>query len=205
MLDQPLTGVLVTTLAAAEAGVLADNGATLAFRHDLLRRAVLDATPASIVRSLHRRAADVLTERGGDPRGSPPACSPVAIPATPPTTNAWSPWAAPRRPQPRGGRRSAGVGARGVRARRPPSTELALELGWALVAAGRAGDVPALIDDPIRSPARSAVDRAPAPAGDRPEPVRPHRRGCRTLRRHGCGAADPRVRRRRSRRRRRRR
>jgi DNA-binding CsgD family transcriptional regulator len=148
MLDQPLTGVLVTTLAAAEAGVLADNGATLAFRHDLLRRAVLDATPASIVRSLHRRAADVLTERGGDPEritacllaGCDP-CDPADHERLVTVGRAL----ADRNPGAAADLLASAL--EGTAPGAPPSTGLALELGWALVAAGRAGDVPALIDD----------------------------------------------------------
>jgi DNA-binding CsgD family transcriptional regulator len=148
MLDEPLTGVLATTLAAAEAGVLADNGAALAFRHDLLRRAVLDATPPSIVRSLHRRAADVLAQRGADPERIT-ACVLAGCDPSEPTDH----------------ERLVTVG-RAMIDRNPgaaadlltsaldgtvpgtsSSTALALEVGWALVAAGRAGEVATLIDE----------------------------------------------------------
>jgi DNA-binding CsgD family transcriptional regulator len=64
ILDRPLGEVLTVVLAAIDAGAIVDTGTTLAFRHDLLRRAVVDATPPSIVRTLHRRAADVLSARG---------------------------------------------------------------------------------------------------------------------------------------------
>ena len=152
MLDQPLTGVLVTTLAAAEAGVLADNGAALAFRHDLLRRAVLDATPASIVRSLHRRAADVLTHRGADPERITACLLAGCDPSDP----------ADHERLVTVGRamvdRNPGAAAdllasalEGTVPGAPPSTALALELGWALVAAGRASEVPDLVDERLRN------------------------------------------------------
>jgi hypothetical protein len=147
MLDEPLTGVLATTLAAAEAGVLADNGAALAFRHDLLRRAVLDATPPSIVRSLHRLAADVLAQRGADPERIT-ACVLAGCDPSDPTDHERLVTV---------GRamidRNAGAAADllasaldGTVPGAPSSTALALEVGWALVA-GRAGEVATLIDE----------------------------------------------------------
>ncbi len=152
LLDQPLTGVLATTLAAVEAGVLADTGAALAFRHDLLRRAVLDATPVSIVRSLHRRAADVLTRRGADPERITACLLAGCDPSDP----------ADHERLVTVGRavidRNPGAAAdllalalEGKAPGDPASTALALELGWALVAAGRASEVPALVDQRLGS------------------------------------------------------
>lgn len=148
LLDQPLTGVLATTLAAVEAGVLADNGAALVFRHDLLRRAVLDATPPSIVRSLHRRAADVLSGRHADAERITACLLAGCDPCDP----------ADQQRLVTVGRavidRNPGAAAdllalalEGTPPGEPPSTALALELGWALVSAGRASEVPALVDE----------------------------------------------------------
>ncbi len=152
MLDQPLIGVLATTLAAAEAGVLADNGAALAFRHDLLRRAVLDATPASIVRSLHHRAADVLTQRGGDPERIT-ACLLAGCDASDPADHERLVTVGRAMVE-----RNPGAAAdvleralEGTPPADPRSPALALELGWALVAAGRATEVPALVDERLDS------------------------------------------------------
>jgi DNA-binding CsgD family transcriptional regulator len=148
MLDQPLTGVLGTTLAAAQAGVLADNGAALAFRHDLLRRAVLDATPASIVRSLHRRAADVLTQRGADPERIT-ACLLAGCDPSDPVDHerlvTLGRAMVDRNPGAAADLLASAL--EGMVPGSPPSTALTLELGWALVAAGRASEVPALVDE----------------------------------------------------------
>ncbi|HEY6697218.1 MAG TPA: AAA family ATPase [Acidimicrobiales bacterium] len=152
LLDQPLTGVLATTLAAVEAGVLADNGVALAFRHDLLRRAVLDATPVSIVRSLHRWAADVLTQRGADPERIT-ACVLAGCDPGDPADNERLVTVG-RTMVDRNPGAAADLLARaleGTPPGNPRSTALALELGWALVAAGRATEVPALVDERLQN------------------------------------------------------
>jgi DNA-binding CsgD family transcriptional regulator len=152
LLDQPLTGVLGTTLAAVEAGVLADTGTALAFRHDLLRRAVLDATPVSIVRSLHRRAADVLTRRGADPERITACllagCDP-SDPADHERLVTVGRAVIDRNPGAAGD--LLALALEGMAPGDPASTALALELGWALVAAGRASEVPALVDQRLGS------------------------------------------------------
>ncbi|MGH9231165.1 MAG: AAA family ATPase, partial [Acidimicrobiales bacterium] len=148
LLDQPLAGVLATTLAAVDAGVLADNGVALAFRHDLLRRAVLDATPVSIVRSLHRWAADVLTQRGADPERIT-ACLLAGSDPSNPADNERLVTVA-RAMIDRNPGAAADLLALALEGTSPGdqrSTALALELGWALVAAGRATEVPALVDE----------------------------------------------------------
>jgi DNA-binding CsgD family transcriptional regulator/tetratricopeptide (TPR) repeat protein len=48
-----------------ERGVLRRDGATLRFRHELARRAVLDSLDPTLRRDLHRRALDVLRARTG--------------------------------------------------------------------------------------------------------------------------------------------
>ena len=52
---------------AERAGVVVVNGPTVAFRHELARRAVLDALPAGRQRALHREMAAVLVAAEADP------------------------------------------------------------------------------------------------------------------------------------------
>jgi DNA-binding CsgD family transcriptional regulator len=49
------------------ADIFAEDGDRLAFRHDLVREAVLDALPETTVRALRRHAVDVLLARGAAP------------------------------------------------------------------------------------------------------------------------------------------
>jgi DNA-binding CsgD family transcriptional regulator len=53
--------------AAFRADLLVEEGDRLAFRHDLLREAVLDTLPRTMRRALQREAAGVLLERGAPP------------------------------------------------------------------------------------------------------------------------------------------
>jgi DNA-binding CsgD family transcriptional regulator len=148
LLAQPLTDVLGIALAGVEAGVFVDTGSTLAFRHELLRRAVLESTPPSIVRTLHRRAARVLTERRADPERITDCLLAGSDPDDPGDVA-----------------QLLGVG-RSLRTSHPGATAdllrraldgiapdddasfpTTLELGWALVAAGRAGEVGPLVRD----------------------------------------------------------
>jgi DNA-binding CsgD family transcriptional regulator len=50
---------------AIRVGVLEEHGNDLAFRHDLLRQAILDHVHATSRRALHRAAADAILGRGG--------------------------------------------------------------------------------------------------------------------------------------------
>jgi hypothetical protein len=179
MLDQPLTDVLATTLAAAEASVLADNGAALAFRHDLLRRAVLDATPASIVRSLHRRAADVLTQPGADPERITACLLAGCDPCDPADHDRLVTVGRAMIDRNHGAAADLLASAlEGTVPASPASTGRALELGWALVAAGRAGDA-----RPARHRSRALP---PGGLGRRwPKPTR----GCSLPRRQTSGSA----------------
>jgi ATP/maltotriose-dependent transcriptional regulator MalT len=148
MLDRGLAEVLASALAAVSAGVLTDTGSTLAFRHELLRQAVLGITPASIVRTLHRRAADVLTARGADPERITTCLLEGCDPAEPADRDRLQALAGRIRDH------SPGAAADllrcaldGVPRHDPRSTTIALDLGWALVAAGRASEVPGLIEE----------------------------------------------------------
>ncbi len=67
IVDFEVGAVLATALTAVELGLFVDTGTALTFRHELLRRSVVDATPPSIARTLSRRAADVLRQRQADP------------------------------------------------------------------------------------------------------------------------------------------
>ncbi|KOU26408.1 hypothetical protein ADK52_09410 [Streptomyces sp. WM6372] len=62
------THVLLTSIAEAEAaGVLADTGRSVVFRHDLVRQALYDAVPGSVRSMLHIRAAHALITAGAVP------------------------------------------------------------------------------------------------------------------------------------------
>ncbi len=63
LLDRPVAAAIEVAVAACDARLWLDRDGRLGFRHDLLRRAVLDATPASAVRALHRRTVEVLMAR----------------------------------------------------------------------------------------------------------------------------------------------
>ncbi len=56
--------------ALVAAGLLADDGPRLRFRHALIRQAVYDDIPVAIARSLHRVAARHLAAGSGDPIGA---------------------------------------------------------------------------------------------------------------------------------------
>jgi DNA-binding CsgD family transcriptional regulator/tetratricopeptide (TPR) repeat protein len=140
----------MVTLAAIDAAVLVDTGSTLAFRHDLLRRAVLRSTPPSIVRALQRRAAILLIARWA-------AAERIAACLL----------ADDRPPDPGETEQLLGVGRSlrqsapgvaadllrraldGVRPDDPRSLPATIELGWALAAAGRAREVDSLIHDRV--------------------------------------------------------
>ncbi len=146
LLDLGISEVLVTALAAVEAGVLVDAETALMFRHDLLRQSVLEHTPSSIRRTLSHHAADVLIARGADPERVT-ACllegtdidesrDVERLLATGRSFASRHPGAA------------ADLLARaidGLDHRDERSRQAVTELGWAYVAAGRAGDVDALL------------------------------------------------------------
>lgn len=61
---RPLRELVDPLRDAIAAGLLRETPAGLGFRHDLLRTAVADETPASVRTALHREAAKVLAESG---------------------------------------------------------------------------------------------------------------------------------------------
>jgi DNA-binding CsgD family transcriptional regulator len=60
VLARPLPSVIESLIALSSGGVLAEGGSSPAFRHDLIRRAVYDATPRSVIQALNRRTLTVL-------------------------------------------------------------------------------------------------------------------------------------------------
>ncbi len=67
IVDRPTIDVLEELLRLTEAEIFNDRDGRLAFRHDLIRQAVVEATPPPVVRSLNRRAVNVLREAGAEP------------------------------------------------------------------------------------------------------------------------------------------
>lgn len=62
--SSPLAGLLPALDEARAAGVLAEAGDDLAFRHPLIRKALYDELPASVRVAWHRTAAEALAEAG---------------------------------------------------------------------------------------------------------------------------------------------
>ena len=150
LLDQPLGEVVAVTLAAVDAAVLVDTGTTLAFRHDLLRRAVLGSTPPSIVRSLQHRAATILIEQQAAPERI--AAGMLASDEPPDRAGTEQMLAIGRSMKRRNPAAAADLLRRaldGIAPDDPASLPATIELGWALIAAGRARDVGPLIRERV--------------------------------------------------------
>ncbi|KGH45054.1 hypothetical protein IN07_18985 [Modestobacter caceresii] len=64
VLDRPPTAVLGPLQEVIAAGLLADAGEQIGFRHDLIRESVAAGMPAGFARVLRRHAVDVLLARG---------------------------------------------------------------------------------------------------------------------------------------------
>jgi DNA-binding CsgD family transcriptional regulator/tetratricopeptide (TPR) repeat protein len=67
LLERSPVSLHADVLDAVAAGLLEEDGARLAIRHDLIREALYADTPAAVRLSLHRRAAGVLADRGEPP------------------------------------------------------------------------------------------------------------------------------------------
>jgi len=151
LLDQPLGDLLTVALAAVDAAVLVDSGSTLAFRHDLLRRAVLGSTPPSIGRALQRRAATVLIERQADAERIVECLLAASVPGDAADgERLLSVGRSLRRRHPVAAADLLRRALDGIALDDPRSTPVTAELGWALIAAGRAGEVDPLIRDRLR-------------------------------------------------------
>jgi DNA-binding CsgD family transcriptional regulator len=66
IVDRRPVDVLAELLALADDDVLHERDGRLTFRHDIIRQAIVEATPTPLVRSLNRRAAALLTASGAD-------------------------------------------------------------------------------------------------------------------------------------------
>jgi DNA-binding CsgD family transcriptional regulator len=157
MVDAPIGMVLTATLAAVDLGVIVDTGSALTFRHELIRRSVVEATPPSITRTLSRRAADVLRQRHADPERVT-AC---LLAGTDPDDggDVERLLSAGREYQ----RNHPGAAAElldralAALARSDPRRQgVLIEFGWALVAAGRASEVHARLADGFGEPDAAA-------------------------------------------------
>ena len=67
MLEQPATALLAPVEELLGAGLIMEDGQRLAFRHDLIREAVLETLLASARRALQRRSVDVFLAEGAPP------------------------------------------------------------------------------------------------------------------------------------------
>jgi len=67
MLERSATALLAPVEELLGAGLIMEDGQHLAFRHDLIREAVLETLPASSRRALQRRAVDVFLAEGAPP------------------------------------------------------------------------------------------------------------------------------------------
>ncbi|MFB9840677.1 hypothetical protein, partial [Actinoallomurus acaciae] len=65
MLGELPSRLLAAVEEAEATGIVVPDGDLLAFRHDLLWRAMLESMPESVCRALHRQAAGMLLGRGG--------------------------------------------------------------------------------------------------------------------------------------------
>jgi DNA-binding CsgD family transcriptional regulator len=146
LLERPLADTVGALLAALDAAVFVDIGSNLAFRHELLRRAVLEATPPSITRTLRRRAAEVLTERGADAeRIATCLLSGFEPDDARDVTRLLDVGTLMRERNPSAAADLLAAALSGIAPDDPRSADTALALGWALADAGRLREVPALL------------------------------------------------------------
>jgi ATP/maltotriose-dependent transcriptional regulator MalT len=83
MMGEPPSRLLPTVEEARAAGVVIPTGDMLAFRHDLLWRAVTETIPESMRQALHRQAAEMLLDRGGPAIRAAPHLLDSAAPGDP--------------------------------------------------------------------------------------------------------------------------
>lgn len=151
LLERPLGEVLTAVLAALGSGVVVDGGHRLAFRHELLRSSIERSTPPTIRRSLRRRAAAVLA--GGSEVDAERAASCLLAacdPADPADRAHLRRTAAELRSRfPATAAELLALALAGLPVANPASLADTLELGWALLAAGRPSDVPPLLAERV--------------------------------------------------------
>lgn len=147
IVDRPLVDVVIDVLNLTEAEVLRERQGRLAFRHDLIRQAIIDDTPFPVVRSLNRRAATVLAASNAEPARVASCLLVAADPADPSDLTSLidlgfqlrsdSPFAA------------ADVLQTAIAAMDrldPRLVDVVVELGWTLVDLGRLTEVTDLLD-----------------------------------------------------------
>ncbi len=146
VLDVPLLSVVAAVMSATDRHVLIDNGSTLGFRHDLLRQSMADSTPPSVAQALLRRASDHLMEQHADPARAG-ACLLAERPDGGAETCRRLLAAAATCGDGQSEMRAELLdrAVNSLAAHDPRRHALRLELGWALVAAGRATEVEALL------------------------------------------------------------
>ena len=156
VLDRPIPEVLATTMAAIDADILVASDTRLGFRHELLRHAVLDATTEPVLRALHRRVAEVLSERkaveervaaallAGADRDDPADAARLLELGT-----------AMRERNPDAAAELLAAALDAIPLDDPRSEPATLELGWALFDAGRVAEVVPLLAERSRAGAPS--------------------------------------------------
>lgn len=150
MVGRPTSDIVDVVLQAIGAAVLVDTGSTLMFRHELLRRCVQRSTPPSIARTLARLAADVLLAKNVDPERIA-ACLLAGAERHDPgdVERLIEVGRSLRETHPSSAADLLGAGLRGLSARDPRVGALTIDIGWALVAGGRANDVEALLSERV--------------------------------------------------------
>jgi DNA-binding CsgD family transcriptional regulator len=135
---------LSVSMSAIRANVLVDNGRTLSFHHDLLRQAVSDTTPPTVVQALLSRAAETLADADPDRVGAcllalgPPSSASARSRLLALAAACGDEHAATRADLLRSALDSMDDDD-------PSRHRTRLDLGWALVAAGRATEVDELL------------------------------------------------------------
>ena len=159
ILARPMAGVLGDLLALSDAKVLSEQNGRLAFRHDIIRQAVVDATPVPVVRALNRRAVGVLTAAQADPARVASCLLVAADPADPRDLEALidlgvslqehHPFAAIDL-------LAAALGT--LSGPDPRRRDVVLALGWAQLDLGRFSDVLVLLDEHFGEDAAARLD-----------------------------------------------
>jgi DNA-binding CsgD family transcriptional regulator len=147
VIDRSTVEVLADLLALAEAKVLTERDARLVFRHDIIRQAVVESTPAPLVRSLNRRAAAVLAAAGAD-RTRVASCLLAAADVVDPRDVSTLIDLGLELSE-EGSYAAADVletALRGLDRQDARFVDVVLALGWALADVGRLAEVPVLLD-----------------------------------------------------------
>jgi DNA-binding CsgD family transcriptional regulator len=162
LLDQPVSAVVELVLEGVRSGLIVDTGTALTFHHELIRRSVLDSTPSSVSRALARSAANVLLARGADPERIT-ACL-LAAELTDPgdADHLIDVSSGFRASHPSAAADLLTAALRALSIGDPRLPDLTKDLGWSLVAAGRAGEVEPLLREwigPFRDDEPTAIHR----------------------------------------------